>query len=105
KNLEKQIKDKTSEKDKLTQEWREKKGVTSREVLSEHVAQIVANITGIPVSELTQEEKEKLLKMEERLHKRVIGQEEAITAVSNAVRLNRAGLSEGSKPIATFLFL
>jgi ATP-dependent Clp protease ATP-binding subunit ClpC len=74
-------------------------------VLTEHVAQIVANITGIPVSELTQEEKEKLLKMEERLHERVIGQEEAITAVSNAVRLNRAGLSEGSKPIATFLFL
>ena len=105
KKLEKQIKVKTSEKDKLTQDWREKKGVTSREVLTEHVAQIVANITGIPVSELTQEEKEKLLKMEERLHERVIGQEEAITAVSNAVRLNRAGLSEGSKPIATFLFL
>ena len=105
KNLEQQIKDKSSEKDKLTQDWRKKKGVTSREVLAEHVAQIVANITGIPVSELTQEEKEKLLKMEERLHERVIGQEEAITAVSNAVRLNRAGLSEGSKPIATFLFL
>lgn len=105
KSLEKQIKDKSSEKDKLTQDWRKKKGVTSREVLAEHVAQIVANITGIPVSELTQEEKEKLLKMEERLHERVIGQEEAITAVSNAVRLNRAGLSEGNKPIATFLFL
>ena len=105
KNLEQQIKDKSSEKDKLTQDWRKKKGATSREVLAEHVAQIVANITGIPVSELTQEEKEKLLKMEERLHERVIGQEEAITAVSNAVRLNRAGLSEGSKPIATFLFL
>ena len=105
KNLEQQIKDKSSEKDKLTQDWRKKKGVTSREVLAEHVAQIVANITGIPVSELTQEEKEKLLKMEERLHERVIGQEEAITAVSNAVRLNRAGLSEGNKPIATFLFL
>lgn len=105
KSLEQKLKDKTSEKDKLTQDWRKKKGVTSREVLAEHVAQIVANITGIPVSELTQEEKEKLLKMEERLHERVIGQEEAITAVSNAVRLNRAGLSEGSKPIATFLFL
>ncbi len=105
KSLEQEIQDKTSEKDKLTQDWRKKKGVTSREVLAEHVAQIVANITGIPVSELTQEEKEKLLKMEERLHERIVGQEEAITAVSNAVRLNRAGLSEGSKPIATFLFL
>src|SRR5690606_14041966 len=86
KSLEQKIQDKTSEKDKLTQDWRKKKGVTSREVSAEHVAQIVANITGIPVSELTQEEKEKLLKMEERLHERVIGQEEAITAVSNAVR-------------------
>lgn len=105
KKLDHQVKEKTDEKDKLTDEWRRKKGVTSREVLAEHVAQIVGAITGIPVTELTQEEKDKLLKMEERLHERVIGQDEAITAVSNAIRLNRAGLSEGNKPIATFLFL
>lgn len=105
KRLEKQVQDKINEKDTLTNEWRQKKGVTSREVLGEHIAQIIASITGIPVSELTQEEKEKLLKMEEKLHERVIGQEEAIEAVSNAVRLNRAGLSESNKPIATFLFL
>jgi ATP-dependent Clp protease ATP-binding subunit ClpC len=105
KKLEKQLKEKTGAKEKLMSDWRQKKGVTTREVLAEHIAQVVANITGIPVSELTQEEKDKLLKMEARLHERVVGQEEAITAVSNAVRLSRAGLSEGRKPIATFLFL
>jgi ATP-dependent Clp protease ATP-binding subunit ClpC len=105
KKLEKDIKQKTAEKDKLTKEWRTKKGVTSKEVLAEHVAQIVSSLTGIPVSELTQEEREKLLKMEERLHERVIGQEEAIKAVSDAVRMSRAGLTEGSRPIANLLFL
>ena len=105
KQLEKDIGSKTAEKDKLTEEWHAKKGVTSREVLPEHVAQIVSSITGIPVSELTEEEKTRLLKMEEHLHERIIGQEEAVRAVSDAVRLNRAGLSEGSKPIATFMFL
>lgn len=105
KELEKQIEEKTEERQKLKERWRQNKGATSREVHAEHIAQIVANITGIPVTELTQEEKEKLLKMEERLHERVIGQEEAIAAVSDAVRLSRAGLSEGDKPIATLLFL
>lgn len=105
KELEKEIEKKTSQKDKLTEEWRQKRGVTSREVLPEHIAQIVSNITGIPVTELTEAERERLLKMEERLHERVVGQEEAISAVSDAVRLNRAGLSEPNKPVATFLFL
>ena len=105
KQLEQQIKEKTAAKDSMTAEWRQKKGITSREVGSEQIAQIVASITGIPVQELTQEEKDKLLKMEERLHGRVIGQDEAVAAVSDAVRLSRAGLSEASKPIATFLFL
>jgi ATP-dependent Clp protease ATP-binding subunit ClpC len=71
----------------------------------EHIAQVVSKITGIPVTELTQEEKDKLLKMEEKLHSRVIGQEEAVEAVSDAIRMSRAGLTEGSKPIATLLFL
>jgi ATP-dependent Clp protease ATP-binding subunit ClpC len=69
------------------------------------VAEIVSGLTGIPVTELTEEEKTKLLAMEERLHQRVIGQEEAIRAVSDAVRLARAGLQQGKRPIATFLFL
>lgn len=105
KDLEKQIKHKSDEKDKLTEDWRKKKGVTSREVLSEHIAQIISNITGVPVAELTEAERDRLLKMEERLHERVIGQEEAIMAVADAVRLSRAGLSEANKPTATFLFL
>jgi ATP-dependent Clp protease ATP-binding subunit ClpC len=79
--------------------------VTSQEVLVEHVAQVVSSTTGIPVSELTQEERNKMLRLEERLHERVIGQEDAIKTVSDAVRLNRAGLSEKDRPIATFMFL
>lgn len=105
KKLEKQLQDKTGEKDKLTQEWRRKKGITTREVLPEHVAQIISSLTGIPVNELTEEEKEKLLKMEKRLHQRVVGQDEAVRAVSDAIRMSRAGLSTGNRPIATFMFL
>lgn len=63
----------------------------------EDIAEIISKLTGIPVTELTAEEREKLLQMEERLHQRVIGQQEAITAVSDAVRLARAGLRQGSR--------
>ncbi|MDB5171107.1 MAG: ATPase with chaperone, ATP-binding subunit [Candidatus Saccharibacteria bacterium] len=103
--LERELKNLTTQKDKKENEWHASKGVTSKEVLVEHIAQVVSSITGIPVSELTEEEKSKLLKMEERLHERVIGQEEAVAAVSDAVRMNRAGLMEGNRPIATLLFL
>ncbi|GJQ47839.1 hypothetical protein KsCSTR_24990 [Candidatus Kuenenia stuttgartiensis] len=71
----------------------------------QNIAEIVSSLTGIPVSDLTAEEREKLLRMEEKLHERVIGQEEAVKAVSLAVRLSRADLCEVSKPIASFLFL
>ncbi len=96
---------KEKEREAATQEWR--KGVASGtpEVRVAHVAAIVSSLTGIPVSELTAEEKEKLLKLEEVLHERVVGQDEAVAAVSAAVRLSRAGLKEGHRPIATFLFL
>jgi ATP-dependent Clp protease ATP-binding subunit ClpC len=89
----------------LVEAWEKERATGSAEVTASHVAQIVSKLTGIPVSELTEAEREKLLRMEERLHERVIGQDEAIKAVSDAVRLARAGLREGSKPIATFLFL
>jgi ATP-dependent Clp protease ATP-binding subunit ClpC len=79
--------------------------VTSKSVLVEHIAQVVSSITGIPVTELTQEEKEKLLRLEQRLHERVIGQNEAVEAVADAVRMSRAGLTEGNRPIATLMFL
>ena len=85
--------------------WRKEKGVTTSEVKRVHIAEIVSKITGIPVTDLTQEEKEKLLKMEERLHERIIGQEEAVKAVSDAILRSRAGLTEGKRPIAAFLFI
>ncbi len=75
------------------------------EVTEEDVAEVVAKWTGIPVSRLLEGEIEKLIAMEERLHDRVIGQEEAISAVSNALRRSRAGLSDPNRPIGSFLFL
>jgi ATP-dependent Clp protease ATP-binding subunit ClpB len=75
------------------------------EVTEEDVAEVVAKWTGIPVSRLMEGEVEKLIQMEERLHDRVIGQEEAIAAVSNALRRSRAGLSDPHRPIGSFLFL
>jgi ATP-dependent Clp protease ATP-binding subunit ClpB len=75
------------------------------EVTEEDVAQVVAKWTGIPVSRLMEGEVEKLIHMEERLHERVIGQDEAIEAVSNALRRSRAGLSDPNRPIGSFLFL
>ena len=77
----------------------------AEEVTEEDVAQVVAKWTGIPVSRLMEGEVEKLIQMEERLHERVIGQDEAIEAVSNALRRSRAGLSDPDRPIGSFLFL
>jgi ATP-dependent Clp protease ATP-binding subunit ClpB len=75
------------------------------EVTEEDVAEVVAKWTGIPVSRLMEGEVQKLIQMEERLHDRVIGQDEAISAVSNALRRSRAGLSDPHRPIGSFLFL
>src|SRR6476660_681873 len=71
----------------------------------EEIAQVVAMWTGIPVTRISQEEKERLLHMEEALHKRVIGQQEAIETVSKAVRRARAGLKDPKRPIGSFIFL
>ena len=75
------------------------------EVTSEDIAEVVAKWTGIPVQKMLQSDREKLLHLEEELHKRVIGQDEAIEAVSDAVRRSRAGLQDSKKPIGSFLFL
>ena len=75
------------------------------EVTSEDIAEVVAKWTGIPVTKMLQSEREKLLKLEDVLHKRVVGQEEAIQAVSDAIRRSRAGLQDSKKPIGSFLFL
>ena len=75
------------------------------EVTPEEIAEVVSRWTGIPVSRMLEGEREKLMKMEERLAKRVVGQEEAVPAVSDAVRRNRAGLGDPNRPIGSFLFL
>ena len=79
--------------------------LVKEEVDGEDIAEIVARWTGIPVSRLVEGEIEKLLKMEDRLHERVIGQDEAIIAVSNAIRRSRAGLSDPNRPLGSFIFL
>jgi ATP-dependent Clp protease ATP-binding subunit ClpB len=87
------------------------KGETGRPQLlrttvgAEEIAEVVARATGIPVSKLMQGEREKLLQMEEKLHQRVVGQDEAITAVANAIRRSRSGLSDPNRPTGSFLFL
>ena len=75
------------------------------EVTHDDIAEVVAKWTGIPVTKMLQSEREKLLKLEDELHKRVVGQEEAIQAISDAVRRSRAGLQDAKKPIGSFLFL
>ena len=75
------------------------------EVTYEDIAEVVAKWTGIPVNKMLQSEREKLLKLEDVLHKRVVGQDEAIVAVSDAIRRSRAGLQDAKKPIGSFLFL
>ena len=75
------------------------------EVTADDIAEVVSRWTGIPVTKMMQSEREKLLHLEDELHKRVIGQDEAITAVSDAVRRSRAGLQDPKRPIASFIFL
>ncbi|GGG43210.1 ATP-dependent chaperone ClpB [Bizionia arctica] len=94
--------------EKLQKELQENQSESSlikEEVTYEDIADVVAKWTGIPVTKMIQSDREKLLKLEDELHKRVVGQEEAITAVSDAVRRSRAGLQNIQKPIGTFLFL
>jgi ATP-dependent Clp protease ATP-binding subunit ClpC len=86
-------------------EWKEKQGRTDSEVTPEDIAQIVASWTGIPVSQLKEEETERLLKMESILHERVIGQDEAVKSVSRAIRRARAGLKDPKRPMGSFIFL
>jgi len=90
---------------KLHELTRDGHSLVKEEVTSEEIAQVVSRWTGVPVSRILEGEREKLLKMEERLGQRVIGQEAAIRAVSDAVRRNRAGLGDPNRPIGSFLFL
>ena len=102
------IKDAQEQLDKLQKELLENQSDSSlikEEVTYDDIAEVVAKWTGIPVTKMLQSERDKLLKLEDELHKRVVGQEEAIAAVSDAVRRSRAGLQNPQKPIGTFLFL
>jgi ATP-dependent Clp protease ATP-binding subunit ClpB len=91
--------------EKRSQELDEAGSLLTEEVSEEDIAQVVGRWTGIPVSKLMEGEVEKLIHMEERLHDRVIGQDEAVEAVANALRRSRAGLSDPNRPIGSFLFL
>ncbi|KWR74537.1 ATP-dependent Clp protease ATP-binding subunit [Cupriavidus sp. IDO] len=105
KAFESRIGDKQKRLDEATEAWQRKTGSETLEVTVAAIAEVVSRLTGIPVADLTQEERQKLLKMEERLRERVVGQDDAVVAVSDAVRLSRAGLGQANRPIATFLFL
>ena len=89
----------------LREKWHENNANISQEVTENEVASIVSGWTGIPVVRLTEEESEKLLKMEEILHKRIVGQEEAVSAVSRAIRRGRVGLKDPKRPTGSFIFL
>jgi ATP-dependent Clp protease ATP-binding subunit ClpB len=90
---------------KMLEERQEQGGILKEEVTEEEIANVVSTWTGIPVSKMMQGELEKLVHLEDELHKRVIGQDEAVAAVAGAIRRSRAGLADPSKPIGTFLFL
>ncbi|PKB79968.1 MAG: NDP-hexose 4-ketoreductase [SAR202 cluster bacterium Io17-Chloro-G9] len=91
--------------DTLEKEWQEDRGKERQMVTEEDIAEVVSMWTGIPVTRLAQEETERLLRMEEEIHKRIIGQDEAIINVSKSVRRARAGLKDPRRPIGVFMFL
>ena len=105
KALEDDIKTVQSQLDNSGQPGTSGSRLVREEVTADDIAEVVSRWTGIPVTRMMQSEREKLLHLEEELHKRVIGQDEAITAVSDAVRRSRAGLQDPKRPIASFIFL
>ncbi len=93
------------ELERLNKEWSQAKDKMRPEVTAEDIAKILAQWTGIPIFRLEEKESEKLLKIEEELHKRVVGQNEAIAAIAHAVRRSRAGIKDPKRPIGSFIFL
>ncbi len=91
--------------DQTKDQWKEKQGQESSEVTVEDIASVVSIWTGVPVAKLTKDESERLLNMEQTLHGRVIGQDEAVVAISKAIRRARAGLKDPKRPIGSFIFL
>jgi len=101
KGEEEKLKQLEAKLNKLSQENR----LTDEEVDAENIAEVVAKVTGIPLQKMMQSDRDKLLTMEDQLHKRLIGQNEAVAAVSDAVRRSRAGMSDKKRPIGSFIFL
>jgi ATP-dependent Clp protease ATP-binding subunit ClpC len=93
------------ELEQTKKEWKEKQGQLDSKVTVDDIASVVSSWTGVPVSKLTKDESDRLLNMEETLHQRVIGQEEAVVAISKAIRRARAGLKDPKRPIGSFIFL
>lgn len=91
--------------EKFKEDWKKRKSESEPEVGEEGIAQIVSQWTGIPLNRLEEKESEKLLKLEDELHKRVIGQDEAIVAIARAIRRSRAGIKDPRRPIGSFVFL
>ena len=100
-----ELETKQADQEQTLNEYQAKGALLQEEVGAENIAEIVGRWTGIPVSKLLEGEVEKLVKMEGRLHHRVVGQDQAITAVANAVRRSRAGLQDPNRPIGSFIFL
>ncbi len=100
-----ELQQKLEEANKRLNELQKDRKMLKEEVDEEDVAEVVSKWTGIPVSRMLESEKEKLLKMEERIHQRLVDQEEAVTAVANAIRRSRAGLQDQARPIGSFIFL
>ena len=98
-------KEQREELEAARKKWQEKRSGSHKCVTAEDIAEVVSGWTGIPVTSLTESESERLLKMEEILHKRVIGQDEAVSVVSRAIRRSRVGLKDPKRPIGSFLFL
>ena len=99
------IREKQEEIERIREDWRTNRDKKHISIGAEEVAKIVADWTGIPVVKLTEEESSRLLHLEEELHKRVIGQEEAVSAVAKAIRRARAGLKDPGRPIGSFIFV
>ncbi len=91
--------------EKIKREWKDEKGIQDTVIKREDIAKIVSDWTGIPVTKLAKKESEKLLNLEDVLHERIVGQEEAVNAVSRAIRRARAGLKDPKRPIGSFIFL
>jgi ATP-dependent Clp protease ATP-binding subunit ClpC len=104
-NLRDRIKELKAKLKDIKAMWEKSQGISEKEVKEEDVAKVVSQWTGIPVFKLEEKESEKLLKMEEALHKRIIGQDEAIKAVAKSIRRARAGISDPRRPIGSFIFL